>query len=294
MTKKVLITGANGGFGKLTVNTLLSQGHTVAASMRNIDGKNKEAAEELRNAGAHVVEIDVTDETSVNNGVQAAVTAMGGIDVVVNNAGVGVVGMQEFFTAEDWKKLFDVNVFGVQRINRAALPHMRTQGSGLVIYITSLLGRITMPFYGPYNSSKWALEAMAENYRAETSTFGVDNCIVEPGGYATSFFDALMQPSDSSRVESYGEFMNVPEQMFGGFAEALEQNTAQNPQNVADAIVSLINQPVGQRPFRTAVDNMGMGEPINPYNEQLEQITQGIYGNFGLSHLLTPQENVEA
>ena len=248
----------------------------------------------MRNAGAHVVEIDVTSDDSVNSGVKQAVDMMGGIDVVVNNAGVGVVGMQEFFTAEDWRKLFEVNVFGVQRMNRAVLPYMREQGSGLVVYVSSLLGRVTLPFYGPYNASKWALEAMAENYRAETSTFGIDNCIVEPGGFATTFFDGLMQPSDQSRVESYGEFMNVPDQMFGGFAEALEANTEQNPQNVADAIVNLINQSVGQRPFRTPVDKMGMGDPIKPYNQQLEEITQGIYGNFQMGELLTPRENVEA
>ena len=198
--------------------------------------KNKEVAAELETAGAQIVELDVTDENSVNNGVNQAIELLGGLDVVVNNAGVGVVGMQEHFTTDDFKKLFEVNVFGVQRVNRAALPYLRKQSSGLIIYVSSLLGRITMPFYGPYNASKWALEAMAENYRVELSGFGIDSCIIEPGGFETTFFTSLITPSDASRNESYGEFMNAPKQLIEGFAGALSQNKEQDPQLVADAI----------------------------------------------------------
>ena len=113
-------------------------------------------------------EIDVTDEASVESGVASATKQAGGLDVVVNNAGVGVLGLQETFDVDDWKKLFDVNVFGVQRVNRAVLPHMRERGSGLIIFVSSLLGRMTIPFYGPYNASKWALEALAEDLLTAT------------------------------------------------------------------------------------------------------------------------------
>ncbi len=286
MSQKILITGASGGFGKLTVNTLLQQGHQVAASMRNPNGKNKAVADELRNAGAHIVEIDVTDDASVNNGVNQTIELLGGIDVVINNAGVGVLGMQEHFTPGDFQKLFDINVFGVQRVNRAALPHMRAKNAGLLIHVTSLLGRMALPFYGPYNASKWAMEALAENYRVELSGFGIDSVIVEPGGYPTSFMDALMRPSDNSRNEAYGEFMNAPQQLFEGFEGALANNPAQNPQNVADAIAQLINTPAGERPIRTVVDKMGMGDHIKGYNDQLSQITSGIYNAFGMGDML--------
>ena len=195
MANKILITGSNGGFGKLTVETLLKAGHHVAASMRGIDGKNKDAANALRASGAVVVEIDVTSDESVNKGVKEAIDQLDGLDVVINNAGVGVSGMQEHFTIDDWQKLFDVNVYGVQRINRAVLPHLRNQGSGLIIYISSLLGRMALPFYGPYNASKWALEALAENYRIELSGFGIENVIVEPGGFETTFFGNLIPVS---------------------------------------------------------------------------------------------------
>lgn len=196
---KILITGANGGFGSLTVKTLLNQGHAVVATMRNAQSKNKTEADELSALGAKIVNLDVTDDESVNTGVAKAIGLLDGLDVAVNNAGVGVLGIQEQFTIDDFKRLFDINVFGVQRVNRAVLPHFRNQGSGLLVHVSSLLGRIALPFYGPYNASKWALEALAENYRVELSDFGVDSCIVEPGGYPTGFMHSLMQPSDSSQ-----------------------------------------------------------------------------------------------
>jgi NAD(P)-dependent dehydrogenase (short-subunit alcohol dehydrogenase family) len=283
---KVLITGANGGFGALTVKTLLSQGHEVVATVRNAQTKNKEAADELASLGAKIVELDVTDDESVSSGVAQAIEAMGGLDVVINNAGVGVLGIQEQFTIEDFKRLFDINVFGVQRVNRAALPHLRAQGSGLLIHVSSLLGRIAFPFYGPYNASKWALEAMAENYRVELSAFGVDSCLVKPGGYPTSFMSSLMQPSDTSQNEGYGDMVHAPKQMFEGFEGALAGNPAQNPQNVADAIANLISTPAGTRPMRTVVDKMGMGDHINPYNDQLAQIHEGLYNAFGAGEML--------
>ena len=283
---KILITGANGGFGALTVKTLLNQGHSVVATMRSTESKNKAAADELSALGAMIVNLDVTDDESVKVGVAKAINLLDGLDVVINNAGVGVLGIQEQFTMDDFKRLFDINVFGVQRVNRATLPHFRKQGSGLLIHVSSLLGRIALPFYGPYNASKWALEALAENYRVELSGFGVDSCIVEPGGYPTGFMKNLMLPSDNSQNESYGEMVHAPKQMFDNFEGALANNPAQNPQNVADAIAKLISTPAGQRPMRTVVDKMGMGTHIEPYNNQLAQIHEGLYNAFGIGEML--------
>ncbi len=283
---KVIITGANGGFGALTVKTLLSQGHSVVATVRNPETRNKVAAEELTAAGAKVIHMDVTEDQSVNEGIAKAIDLLGGLDVVINNAGIGVLGIQEQYTTEDWQKIFEVNVFGVQRVNRAALPTLRAQGSGLLIHISSLLGRIVFPFYGPYNASKWALEAMAENYRIELSGFGVDSVLVEPGGFPTGFFSNLLQPSDTSTNEGYGDMIHAPQQAFESFEGALAQNPAQNPQMVADAISTLIDTPAGSRPMRTTVDNMGMGVHIKPYNDQLQQVHEGIYGAFGMDGML--------
>lgn len=286
MSKKILITGASGGFGALTVKALLAHGHSVVGTMRGVATKNKEIAAELSGLGAHVVEMDVTQGDSVNAGVAKSMELLGGLDVVINNAGVGVLGIQENFTVEDFQRLFDINVFGVQRVTRAALPHLRQQGSGLLVNVSSLLGRMALPFYGPYNASKWALEAMTENYRIELSGFGVDACLVEPGGYATGFMNNLMFPSDTSRDESYGQMAHAPKQLFESFEGALAQNPAQNPQDVADAIAHLIATPAGERPVRTVVDKMGMGAHVEPYNKQLDQIHEGVFGAFGMGDML--------
>jgi len=282
----ILITGAAGGFGKLTVEALLNAGHSVAASMRDINGRNRAAKEDFTKLGAQVIELDVTQDSSVQKGVDDTMGKLGAIDVVINNAGVGVLGFQESFTPDDWRKIFDINVFGVQRVNRAVLPHMKERRQGLLVHISSLLGRITVPFYGPYNASKWALEALAENYRAELSQLGIESCVVEPGGYPTTFIDHLVRPSDSSRHASYGEMSQMPEGFLKGFEQALATNPAQDPKNVAAAIADLIGRPRGERPFRTIVDKMGMGDHVSGYNEHLDRVTTGIYTAFGIDHLL--------
>jgi NAD(P)-dependent dehydrogenase (short-subunit alcohol dehydrogenase family) len=289
MSKKILVTGANGGFGTLITQTLVKAGHTVVGSMRDPKGRNAEAAQSLSHIGAHVVDIDVTDQSSVDKGIEDAINIAGGLDVVINNAGVGVIGLQEAYTAEDFQRLFDINVFGVQRVTRAALNQFHQQQSGLILNISSILGRMTIPFYGPYNASKWAVEALSENYRTELSSFGIDVAIIEPGGFPTSFFERLVQPSDTERLQRYGEMADAPQEAFEGFEQALADNPAQNPQLVANAVLNVINTPAGQRPFRTVVDKMGMGEPIVEYNSHLDKVTQGIYTAFGTADMLELQ-----
>ena len=119
-------------------------------------------------------------------------------------------GCKKAFTADDWKKVFDVNVFGVQRMIRAVLPHMKERKHGLLIQIASLTGRLAIPFQGPYSPSKWAVEALAELYRVEVSQFGIESCVIEPGGFPTSFLDRLMEPSDRSRLASYLVLSKLP------------------------------------------------------------------------------------
>jgi NAD(P)-dependent dehydrogenase (short-subunit alcohol dehydrogenase family) len=290
MSKSILITGSSSGFGLLASNTLIEAGHTVVASMRDPEGRNKGVADELKSRGAHVVEIDVTDDKSVEKGVEQALQLVGHIDVVVNNAGVGVSGLQEAFTIEDWKELFDLNVFGVQRMNRAVLPHMRERGSGLLVHVSSLLGRFVLPFFGPYNASKFALEALADNYRVELSGFGIESVIVEPGGFGTDFGSRLMKASDHGRSDSYGEFAKGPDQQMEAFARNFEGDNAPNPQMVADAILDVINAPEGKRPFRTVVDGLGMGGHIEKYNESAHQTISSIYSAFGMKDMLTVQK----
>lgn len=282
---KILITGASGGFGILTVKALLKKGHSVVAALRDMRGRNRPLTDELGRLGAVVVEMDVTQESSVMVAVVQALEAARGLDVVVNNAGIGALGVQESFTPEDWQRLFDVNVFGVQRVVRAVLPHLREQRSGLLVQISSLLGRIAIPFFGPYNASKWALEAMSENYRVELAGFGVDVVLIEPGGHPTEFAARLLRPSDTSRDASLGALPRDAQAFAQRFEQVMAAHPAQAPQQVADAIVKVIETPAGQRPFRTIVDQLGMGAMIQPYNEQLEQLSTGLYAASGIASM---------
>jgi NAD(P)-dependent dehydrogenase (short-subunit alcohol dehydrogenase family) len=283
----VFITGAASGFGRLTVDALLSAGHTVAGSMRDTRGRNSDAAAALTDRGVSVFEVDVTDDDSVSAGVDDVIAALGTVDVVINNAGVGALGLQEGFTSDDFKRVFDVNVFGVQRINRAVIPHMKARRSGLLIQIASLTGRLSIPFQGPYSPSKWAVEALAELYRVELSQHGIESAIVEPGGMPTEFLGRLLAPSDPSRLADYGDVAELPAGFLNSFETTFAANPAQKPQLVADAVVDLIALPRGERPFRTVVDRMGLGDLVAPYNEHLESLTQSIYSMFQIQHLLT-------
>jgi NAD(P)-dependent dehydrogenase (short-subunit alcohol dehydrogenase family) len=287
MPQKILVTGTSSGFGRLISETLLKKGHTVVAALREATGKNKARVEDLRRAGARTVEMDVTVDASVAEGVAKAIEQTGGLDVVINNAGIGVLGWQEAFTIDDWRRVFEVNVFGVQRVNRAVLPHMRERRSGLLVHISSLLGRMVIPFYGPYNASKHALEALADNYRVELGAFGIESVLVEPGGYGTDFAARLVRPSDAGRTAAYGERAGAPDQSFAAFAKSFEGPNAPNPQWVADAVAALIDAPRGRRPFRTTVDRLGMGAAVDPYNKLAEEVQRNVYAGFGMSQALS-------
>ena len=282
----ILITGASSGFGNLIVTDLVAAGHRVVGSMRDISGRNAAAAAKFKSLGVEVIEIDVTDTASVDAGVAKAAQILGRVDVLINNAGVGAHGLQENFSADDFRRLFDINVFGVQRMIRAVLPDMRARGEGLILNVSSLLGRVALPFYGPYNASKWALEGMSENYRAELSAFGVDVAIVEPGGFPTRFIDNLMQPTSRDRDAGYGEMAGAPKASLAGFEGFLAANPQQNPQLVADAVVDVIGTAPGARPFRTEVDRIGMAEPLKGYNDHLAQVTTGLFTNLGMEDML--------
>ncbi|SRR6266567_4189836 len=145
MSKTILITGASSGFGRDTAETLFRAGHTVYASMRGAQGKNREAAAALRKIGIETVELDVSDDASVEAGVKKVLAEAGKIDVLINNAGIGSAGVTEAFTAEQAKVVFETNVIGLLRVTRAVLPSMRENRDGLIINIGSVLGRVTFP-----------------------------------------------------------------------------------------------------------------------------------------------------
>src|SRR6266516_6554259 len=159
MSKTILITGTSSGFRSDTAETLHHAGHTVYASMRGLEDKNHEAASALRKLGIKTVELDVSDDASVEAGVEKVLAEAGKIDVLINNAGIGSDGVTEAFTTDQAKAIFDTNVIGLLRVTRAVLPSMRLQHAGLIINLSSILGRVTFPFLGIYGASKFAVEA---------------------------------------------------------------------------------------------------------------------------------------
>ena len=180
MPKTILITGTSSGFGRDAAATLARAGHTVFASMRDIDGRNRPRAKALQAQGLVVVELDVADDISVESAIGAILAKTGRIDVLINNAGIAAAGVSEAFTPDQAKIVFNTNVVGMLRTIRAVLPAMRRQGDGLIINIGSILGRVTFPFFGIYGASKFAVEALTESYRYELSQLGVDVVLVQP------------------------------------------------------------------------------------------------------------------
>ena len=287
MSKVILLTGSSSGFGHLTVETLARQGHTVFASMRDVKGKNAESAEALLNQASrngwdlHVVDIDITEDSSVRKGVDEVVGKAGRLDVLVNNAGRGSWGVTEGFTEDQLAHMFNINVFGAARMNRAVLPHMREQGSGLLIHISTLAGRLVIPFMVNYAAAKHALEALAEGYNFELSRFGVESVIIEPQSYPTDgSLNKMLRPQDGARVEAYGDFAKQGEQMFQYNDQQLRGDEASNPQDVADAVAKLVHTPAGQRPLRTVVGGP-MTQLVKPINQTNDQVRKQLYGFMG-------------
>ncbi|MEM1190672.1 MAG: SDR family NAD(P)-dependent oxidoreductase [Pseudomonadota bacterium] len=285
VTETVLVTDSNSGFGYLIARTLVDNNYRVVGAMRDTKGRNASIASELQARGATIVDIDVTDNRSVSNGVAKALEDMGRIDVLINNAGVGALGWQESFDIEDFKKVFDINVFGVQRLTRAVLPHMKQRGSGTLIQISSILGAFVLPFLGSYNATKHAVEALAENYRVELAQFGIQSLIVQPGGFGTDFGANLLRSSDNAVSASYGEHADAPEHMWAGTEESQSSDHAPDPQMVADAILNLLITEAKDRPFRTTVDGTGLNPAIERINSATEMAMQETYSAYGMEHL---------
>jgi NAD(P)-dependent dehydrogenase (short-subunit alcohol dehydrogenase family) len=282
MSKTVLITGASSGFGRDTAETLAQAGHRVFAAMRDAANRNRPAAAALQAKGIDIVELDVTDEVSVERATASVLAQAGRLDVLVNNAGVGSAGVSEAFTTDQIQTLFNVNVFGVQRMLRAVLPAFRQQGEGLVVNIGSILGRVTFPFFGLYGASKFALEAMTESYRYELSQLGIDVVLVQPSNYPTNIFASAQLPSDAARVADYGDVGTIPGKMVETLMALFQSENAPNPHDVAEAIAGIVDQPRGSRAARTVV---GQSFGTDVINGQAAQVQAQLIEGLGLGQL---------
>ncbi|KAA9008719.1 SDR family oxidoreductase [Histidinibacterium aquaticum] len=287
---RALVTGCSSGFGRLTAETFARAGIPVSAAMREVEGRNAEAAGEFRDLAEteglpiDVVEIDVTDDASVEAGVAAAQEA-GPVEILVNNAGIGLLGPAEIQTPDLASRIFETNVVGYHRVSRACLPQMRERGRGYILHISSGLGRFLHPALTLYTATKHATEAIGEMMAYELAPFGLDVTIVQPGRFPTDFsenaLDLLEQALEGAgpeRQEAYARHLEVAR------AWATEE-VSSDPQRVAEVLLELVSLPSGDRPLRrraTPGDRPDLTDAINEavWDLQGDYLRDGPYGEW--------------
>jgi len=205
MTKTILITGASSGIGKATARYFSARGWNVAATMRQPSRETELA----RLPNVRLYALDVTDEAGIEATVAAVIGDFGRVDAVVNNAGYGAVGIFEKASAEQIRRQFDTNVFGVMNVVRALLPHFRERRGGTIINVTSMGGLITFPLYSVYHGTKWAVEGFSESLAFELRPFGVRVKCVEPGAIKTDFYDRSMELFQQDGITGYEHYEQI-------------------------------------------------------------------------------------
>ncbi|GAA1028397.1 SDR family oxidoreductase [Virgisporangium ochraceum] len=288
--KVAVVTGASSGFGAMTARALVHSGHTVYAGMRGTKGRNREAAEEFDRLG-HSVEMDVSDQSSVDGAIARVIGEQGRIDVVVHNAGHMTLGPAEAFTPEQLAAVYDTNVLSTQRVNRAVLPHLRERGDGLLVWVGSTSARGgTPPYLAPYFAAKAAEDALAVSYAVEVARFGIDTTIVVPGSFTsgTNHYAHAGHPDDTAVADAYARAYD------GAIDDLLARQAAQSPpdadpEEVAREIARVVDLPKGRRPFRVYID------PARDGAEEVfrvgDRIRLDFYRSLGYESLLTPRSS---
>lgn len=224
--KKILITGASSGIGQSIGEYLHSQGHQVVGTSRNPEP----AAQTFK-----LVKLDVTDNLSAASAVEKAIEIMGSIDVLINNAGIGISGSLEETSIEEAKWQFETNYFGVVRMNKQIIPHFRGNQQGMIINIGSLGGLIGLPFQGHYSASKFALEGYCEALRVELKPFGIKVCNICPGDFRTAFTQnrKLIQDAGEVYQDQFEHFLKTYEN---------DEKNGSDPILIAKFIHKLLNK----------------------------------------------------
>lgn len=294
MASVILVTGAGTGMGRLTVRSLALAGHTVYASMRDPDGRNADKAAEARDFASsngvdlRVVELDVLSQDSANAAVASVVEQSGRLDVVVHNAAHLYYGITEAFIPEQVLAAYNTNTVGALRVNRAALPVLREQGSGLLLWVGSGTSHVVPPFLAPYTAAKAAMDSIAESVAVEVARYGVETSIVMPGPFTqgTDHFPNAAFAEDTEVAKAYtliaDDVANNGAATEGLFAPGVVQDV----QAVADDIVRIVGLPHGTRPYRSSVDFSDYGDvPVTAVaNVQRERLLT----RMRLGDVLTP------
>ena len=291
----IVITGASSGFGALTARALAKAGHTVYAGIRETKGRNAAQVEAAaafateNGVDLRTVELDVASDASVEAGIAAVISEQGRIDTIIHNAGHMSFGPAEAFTPEQFAELYDINVLSTQRVNRAVLPYLRKQGTGLVVWVSSSSTRGgTPPYLSPYFAAKAAMDSLAVSYASELTRWGIETAIIVPGAFTkgTNHFAHSGSPADKARAAEYddGPYAGVPDQALRGLA-SLEPADA-DAASVATAIVDIVDMPFGSRPFRTHIDPSEDGAEI--VNGVADRVRAELFRRIGLEDLLKP------
>ncbi|WP_228243932.1 SDR family oxidoreductase [Porphyrobacter sp. GA68] len=274
--KAIFITGAATGFGRLGAELYARLGAKVFATMRNM---GRSEATELRELATRdrlditVLELDVTHDGQVTEAVREAERLAGGaLDVVINNAGIGISGPVEVQDMEATRLAFDTNVYGPHRVARAALPAMRARRSGYIIPISSQLGRVIAPFSGHYSPTKFALEAMNEAMAYELVPHGIDVTIIQPGGYPTNVWRNRNLYTGALRQRIEEEYAAAYPQVIARMGEEDGSGRSADPMDVPREIARLIAMPAGTRPVRVPVHPGPKPQvPINEVSARVQQ-----------------------
>jgi NAD(P)-dependent dehydrogenase (short-subunit alcohol dehydrogenase family) len=298
MKHVIVVTGASSGFGALAARALADAGHTVYAGMRETQGRNAaqvKAVEEYATAGKvdlRVIELDVASQGSSNAAIEQIVAQSGRLDVVVHNAGHMASGPAEAFTPEQFAELYDVNVLSAQRVNRSALPQLRKQRRGLLVWVSSSsVAGGTPPYLAPYFAAKAAMDALAVQYARELALWGIETSIVVPGAFTsgTNHFAHSGAPADQERAAEYeaGPYKGYEKRIQKAFA-AIVPETA-DARAVAEAIVKVVDAPFGKRPFRVHIDPTQDGAEVA--FGVIDRVRAEMLHRVGLDELLGPAES---
>ena len=298
MKQVIVITGASSGFRRLSANALAKAGHTVYASMRGTTGRNAAQVADVekfaRDNGVDLraIELDVGSQKSVDAAIAKIVAEQGRLDVVIHNAGHMVFGPAEAFTPEQLAELYDINVLSTQRVNRAALPQLRKQGKGLLVWVSSSSSAGgTPPYLAPYFAAKAAMDAMAVVYARELTRWGIETSIIVPGAFTggTNHFAHSGSPVDVARVAEYeaGPYKGFGAQIRDAFAAIVPPEA--DASSVADAIVRVVDAPFGKRPFRVHIDPTEDGADVA--FAVIDRVRNEMLHRVGFSDLLKPRGN---
>ncbi len=283
--KNVIITGSSSGFGFKAVKDFADRGYQVYATMRKPDGKNVEKKAELESYSAHikVFDMDVTDDVSVKEAIDGILAEAGNIDILINNAGIMYVGITEAYSVEQAHQQMNTNYYGVIRTTQAVLPAMRKAGKGLIINTTSVAGRLSWPFFGTYNATKFAVEGYSQALKYELAGKGVEVVLVEPGPFGTGLI-ASIRPEDRKEVlAEYPDLSEIKTGMIQQFDQFLQTPGAPDPQLVVDTYLELAEMKHGTRPTRTVV---GLDYGTNKINEDFQPIQDGSLNDLQLDFML--------